>query len=642
MTPSEKSLSQILQIEGNQEHYFIPKYQRPYKWGRENWNALLRDIDEDQDHFMGSIICVARRPDSYVPGEEIFFELIDGQQRLTTLSLLLCAIYRKLGNLRPSAEDGESAHNDFVLLRHGIAKKLIKEKPLAHLSPNEIERPVERSNKIASFTRLTPSSQNDNLTDYTYVLHECGLLKKRVCPAYWGNRRIAQCFLYFEQHIPTDIVGLTSLVEKINNLRFIHISVPSHSDAYRLFETLNNRGEPLSALDIIKNGLLAKIDQQKKDTIEDAFEKWKEMTDCLTEDENIQERYLRHFYHAFKNQPSVGIDGYPRATRSSIIRIYEALAKKDPSFILKALVYGALLYQQLVSPNSAYIARKSRRSIFVELSRVGAVPAHQVLLYLLSVEERGFVESEHTVDEIAEFLVRYFVRRNITDQPATNRLDSIFIDLIETCERLLGRGGKISSSFVRVHLTGNKIDKPADDIAFRKRLEDNLWNYNSGMARYVLCRLDESFSTREYAPNLWQRDERNLLLWTVEHVLPQTENLRSEWIEMIADGDKARARDIQEEWVDCLGNLTLSAYNSKLSDKPFPDKQISNEVTVAGDALYTGYQNGLALNNLPFKVLNSAGNFKEVSLASSRVWTAKEIEARNQAIVERLLKLFRL
>ena len=60
MTPSEKTLAQILQIEGNQENYFVPKYQRPYVWGQDNWDALLRDLDEDSEHFMGSIICVPR------------------------------------------------------------------------------------------------------------------------------------------------------------------------------------------------------------------------------------------------------------------------------------------------------------------------------------------------------------------------------------------------------------------------------------------------------------------------------------------------------------------------------------------------------------------------------------------------------
>lgn len=639
MTPSEKSLSQILQIEGNQEHYFIPKYQRPYKWGRDNWDDLIRDIGEDADHFMGSIICVPRTNDTAAPGEEKYFELIDGQQRLTTISLLLCAIYQKLEDSRPTDEDSETVHSDFLLLRNGIAKKLVKEKPIKQLSPND--EPAEKSTKAAFFPRLSPSTQSQNLADYLYVLVQCGLLKSSPYPNNWGNRRVAKCFSHFRDHLPSDMDELRSLVEQVNNLRFIHISVPTQSDAYRLFEALNNRGQPLSALDIIKNGLLARIEKQTHGAIDDAFEQWKEMTDLLTDDEAVQERYLRHFYHAFRHKPEINVKGIPRATRSTIIRIYESLAKSDPVKLLTALVDGAKLYQMLVNPEEAKLSAK-RRKILIDLDRIGAAPAYQGLLYFLSAEKDRQVENEVTVDEIAGYLARYFVRRNVTDQPGTNRLDAIFSGLIEACQNVISKGKKITASFVIAHLTNNKTDKPSDDEAFREYLEDNLWRYNDGMARYVLCKLDESYSSREYAPNLWKRDERGRFVWTVEHVLPQTGNLRKEWVDMLTGGDLIKANEIQESWGDCLGNLTLSGYNSKLSDKPFTTKQTSHEMTIAGDTINIGYKNGLALNTLSFRVPGMRGKGKEVALSSSKTWTATEIEARNVAITEKLLKIFKL
>lgn len=639
MTPSEKSLSQIMQIEGNQEHYFIPKYQRPYKWGRDNWDDLIRDIGEDADHFMGSIICVPRTNDTAAPGEEKYFELIDGQQRLTTISLLLCAIYKKLEDYRPTGEDSETVHSEFLLLRNGIAKKLVKEKPIAQLSPND--EPAEKSARAAFFPRLSPSTQSQNLADYLYVLVQCGLLKSSPYPNNWGNRRVAKCFTHFSDHLPSDMDALRSLVEQVNNLRFIHISVPTQSDAYRLFEALNNRGQPLSALDIIKNGLLARIEKQTPGSIDDAFEQWKEMTDLLTDDEAVQERYLRHFYHAFRHKPEINVKGIPRATRSTIIRIYESLAKSAPGKLLTALVDGAKLYQMLVNPEGAKLTAK-RRKIFIDLDRIGAAPAYQGLLYFLSAEKDKRVENETTVEEIAAFLARYFVRRNVTDQPSTNRLDAIFSGLIDACQKVLSTGKKITAPFVISNLAGNRTDKPSEDETFKRYLEDNLWRYNDGMARYVLCKLDESYSSREYAPNLWKRDERGRFIWTVEHVLPQTENLRKDWIDMLSSGDKAKATEIQELWCDCLGNLTLSGYNSKLSDKPFATKQASHEMTVAGDTIQIGYKNGLALNNIGFTVPVGAGKAKEATLATSKTWTAREIEARNVAVTNRLLKLFKL
>ncbi len=638
MTPSEKSLAQILQIEGNQEHYFIPKYQRPYTWGKDNWDDLLRDISEDTDHFMGSIICVPRSADTYSPGEERYFELIDGQQRVTTLSLLLCAIYVKLETLRPDIDDGENAQNDFLLLRSSLSKKLIKEKPKHQLSP--CDEPIDQSGKVAYFTRLRPSSQAQNLADYLYVLTNSGLLKNSPRPNNWGNRRIAKCFTYFEQQLPSNAEELGALIDRVNNLRFIHISVPSQADAYRLFEALNNRGQPLSALDIIKNGLLAKIEHKKHGSIDDAFERWKEMTDRLTDDDTVQERYLRHFYHAFKHRTEIGIKSIPRATRSTIIRIYEELAKANPELLLNSLVEGSHYYQMLVDPLNAKISVK-RRKIFIELDRIGSVPAYQGLLYFLYAEKNKLLESNNTLDDIADFLARYFIRRNITDQPGTNRLDSIFSGLIDTCQKEVKAKRQIGASLVIDYLKNSKTDKPADDNTFRDGLLNDLWWYNDGMARYVLCRLDESFAGREYETDLWKRDDKGRYIWTVEHVLPQTDNLRKDWIEMIAGGDAAKARNIQEEWVNCLGNLTLSGYNSKLSDKPFAIKQESHEMTIAGDKLNIGYKNGLALNNLPFQP-DKSNKAKEITLANTKVWTVTEIEARNHAIVTRLMKLFKL
>lgn len=93
------------------------------------------------------------------------------------------------------------------------------------------------------------------------------------------------------------------------------------------------------------------------------------------------------------------------------------------------------------------------------------------------------------------------------------------------------------------------------------------------MTRYLLVKLDESHHTREYAPDLWLRNEGDKYVWTVEHVLPQTEHIPSDWIKMIADGDKEKAAAVHEKHVDRLGNLTLSGYNSKLAAAAFDKKQ---------------------------------------------------------------------
>ena len=101
----------------------------------------------------------------------------------------------------------------------------------------------------------------------------------------------------------------------------VKIEVSTHSDAFTLFETLNNRGIPLSALDLIKNKLLAVLEKQGHETLDANFEKWNNLLEDLSEDYAIQQRYLCQFYSAFKYKPDVEVKGISRATRSTLIRM---------------------------------------------------------------------------------------------------------------------------------------------------------------------------------------------------------------------------------------------------------------------------------------------------------------------------------
>src|SRR5690349_2021450 len=95
MKPSELTFAGLVGIEGNQWHYHIPRFQREYVWRKHNWSKLLEDIyDNDPGHYMGSVICV-HEENELSPSNELIYEVVDGQQRLTTLSLLLAAIYFK-------------------------------------------------------------------------------------------------------------------------------------------------------------------------------------------------------------------------------------------------------------------------------------------------------------------------------------------------------------------------------------------------------------------------------------------------------------------------------------------------------------------------------------------------------------------
>ncbi len=631
MNAHSMSFSKIVSSDqGAREHYHVPKYQREYTWGKWNWERLLQDIDEnDSGYFMGSLICVSDG-DPASPGDEFIYEVVDGQQRLTTLSLLMMAIYQRLTELQETCEFAdEDDRQDFQNSLTSLRNKLVKKKREGEFRSDEFGGWKEQSKMC--FLRVRPSSQNRNLEDYLYLLSEIGLIKDREKPKYLGVRSMCRAHRFFLDSIPTDVKELLALVAKINQLNFVHISVSSQADAFTLFETLNNRGVPLSAIDIIKNKMLAEMEKQHQVNIDDSYDRWQEIIAAVP-DATDQERFLRHFYHAFRWDPLIGVKGIPRAIKSKIIAIYEKLIKSNAQSLFGRLCDMAELYGRLIAPEENGWSESLQQQL-TDLARINAAPAYQVLLYLFSRPQANIAEPDFWLRAV-DLLQRYYVRRNVTDYPGTRDLDQGHMDLIQACQERLTGGDKLTFDFFRDKLLATGRFASRQD--FEKALRGGMYSSNVLMTRYLLVKLDETHHSREYAPDLWARNEGDKYVWTVEHVLPQSENIPGAWVDMIADGDSKQAARLHEQHVDRLGNLTLSGYNSKLATAPFEKKQtLAENRKFLGHKINIGYRNGMALNNLKFPVDGT-----ELALATAPKWTPEMIEARTNCMVDILLEMY--
>ncbi|HKK44295.1 MAG TPA: DUF262 domain-containing HNH endonuclease family protein [Balneolaceae bacterium] len=613
MKANELKLGQLLATTANVEHYYVPKYQREYTWGKNEWRQLLQDIEEnDKGYFMGSIICV---PKERGGGYPTIYDLIDGQQRLTTIGIILAAIYRKY-----ELSDFE-IDEDLTFKKSTIKKRLIIE---GDKDLND-ELALTKNNKDW-YMRVRPSAQGDNLDDYLYLISSVGLLKDVSKPKYFGNRRIGLAFNYFFNELPEERSELDNLLNKIETLTFVHITADSQADAFVLFESLNNRGVPLSIMDIVKNKMLGELETEGNLNLDEAFDKWQILLKKLP-DYKIQERFLRHYYNAFKEDREIDIEGQTRATRANLVRIYEEnISKGDELWLLKDLIKESEVYSKLVYPEN----RKgdNLKRYLKELLFLGSAPVFSFLLYLEQLE----IDPKEKV-QIYRLLCDYFFRRKLTDKPATRSLDYIFLNLIRYCRNKNKEGEKIRWIDIESELTQNKEYPIADLNTVVETLKDDIYLQNRVSTWYALYRLETSFSERDYQPNLWGKDG-DKFIWTVEHVLPQGENIPAEWVNMIANGDYKKAKKIHASYVHKIGNLTLTLHNSKLSNRSFDKKQTLKKVNVDGREVKIGLKNRLALNKLKFRDNGSLTSLDEV-----RVWNDEHIKERSKKLIQELIKL---
>ena len=600
----------IAQIFSNEKSilYNIPKYQREYTWGQKEWGLLFNDvIENDKGYFLGSIICV---DDSVSAWSDAILEVIDGQQRLTSISILLIALYNKLNKMKSQLdEDGLTDLNN-------IKRELV----------------VKRDGK--NISRLKPQVQNNNRDDYFSLLCENDLLLDCEKKNNAGNRRIYRAYYYLSNLIDkyieevqkddsdlNEIDILFELVNKFNSAILVSIQVETHKDAYMLFESLNNRGVPLSAIDLIKNLLISVSDRDGKS--EECYYKWKNILSYLGDNYSVQERFFRQFYNAYRdelNRPykTEGKIKYALgylATKSTLLDIYEKLIKTDYEKFLNRVEKEAKNYSILIcNTNEDDVIEELEQPLF-NLDRIQGSPSYILLLYLLSNKDELNLNNK-IIANIINYLTKFFVRRNITDYPNTRNLTKIFMDLIALIKDK--QGTEIYDLIIN-NLTANS----SSDEIFEAKLKGSIYLENPDATRFLLCYYEDKFKTNEIYTNLWSRDNSNKYIWTIEHIFPEGENIPVEWVNMIANGDKNLAIEYLNNYVHTLGNLTITGYNQNLSNLSFEKKK--NRVNKDGN--YIGYRNGLKLND---------------DVVSKNAWHIEDIKERTNRLVDFFMKEFEL
>ena len=247
-------------------------------------------------------------------------------------------------------------------------------------------------------------------------------------------------------------------------------------------------------MDLIKNHLLAQAERQNIMPVEAAFKRWNEMLTNLGDSYANQDRFLRHYYNAFKaDLPHVS--RAPLATKANLIRIYEVLVEADGVNFLDQIIQASRYYGRITG---VLDDETDLDAAFRRLERIQGAPSYVLLLWLLR-KRTELALTEYQLIAITELLTSFFVRRNLTGSPQTYALPGLFTGIISR----LAKGEEIDVvETVRAQLAASTVR----DDAFRQALLESIYDGNTDVARFVLTTLTEDEMTKESHTDLWRRE----------------------------------------------------------------------------------------------------------------------------------------
>ena len=536
--------------------YVIPLYQRTYSWEEEQWEQLWDDLLEvyvlvsPKNHFIGSVV-TQQVPSS--PEETSRYTLIDGQQRMTTLFILLSVI-QKHSETENGTQDrlAEEIKETCLTNKFGVGDERIK------LIPSQRDRDAFAA-VVNGLTAPSGTQIGKVQAYFGKVLKECDRDGNEI-----DLRNLYRCI--------------------VNHLDMVSIRLDQNDSPNRIFESLNNTGMALSVADLIRNYLLMNIKNPEHQ--EQAYnEYWYPMEQLFAG--GTKDVAADFFWHYLMMKGSL-----PRKDET-----YDEIQKRfDPHTparsveALKDFAKFSCYYAQLAGIKTSNLDSALSEQID-RLNQWQVAVSYPFLMKAMDNVASGNIKQDELV-EVIRLVESFVVRRAVCSVP-TNQLRRIFAQMSEQ------RSDEDIVGFTRKHLSENRW--PSDDdfrsafVNFRLYIPSRL-----NRTRLVLNSLEASFGHKE-SPEL--KDGI-----TIEHIMPQT--LSDEWREDLGSD----ATDVHNQWLDTVGNLTLTGYNSELSNKPFAEKKVA-----------------LAESN--FALNAKIDNFE--------VWNEKSIQRRAGQLAECALKIWK-
>ncbi|HFT5904159.1 TPA: DUF262 domain-containing protein [Bacillus cereus] len=513
--------------------YVVPRFQREYSWTVDELTELWKDILislkygkeklKAEEYFIGSLVLIGGNTSSH-------FEIIDGQQRLTSITVLFSALvetFREMGEEKLArgcymyVEGNDSDFTEFFRLENKRSSDYIK-------------RTIQNFNK----EKLEATTSEQKKLKFAYDFFKKKLKEKTLIEDMNSFMELSE-----EVNTETHKKYLHAIREQILHLKTIYITVADKDEAYNIFETLNAKGLDLSIVDLIKNQIFKVLkDEHPTDY---AKKQWENLVLNLNERENQTDLnvFFRHFW----------VSKYEQITESKIYKSFTRIIPREDKVEMKAfldtLVDESKNYQLITSPHSEDWKEQQFKDIYRSLTALSifrVISPRPLLLALLKSRQKGNISQEYLIKSLEAIEHFHFVFSTICSSSASG-LESKYSKF---AREVRGADNKQDCHKIINNLIQYLKDKMPDYDKFMTRFDTKL-KYSTEYTREKKV-IQYFFKKLEY--HYRQKKELEISDLTIEHILPQSSK------EIISS---------------TIGNLLplSQELNSKCKDKVLGDKK---------------------------------------------------------------------
>lgn len=497
----------------------VPIYQRVYSWTEDECRRLWNDIltagahDPASSHFTGSIVYIEREEGTKTATQPDL--IIDGQQRLTTVMLLLAALAAHLER-EPEGQ----------------------QEPVVGFSPEKIRWTYLKNHLESDDRRFKLILSKTDEDAFKTVLEDSTERPDQ-------NSRVWTNFRFFESKLSSPDVDVPALCRGLLGLVIVDVSLRRGVDDPQLvFETMNSTGRKLSQADLIRNFVLMDLEPEQQADLYRTY--WHPMERLFTGPHEAKfDEFVRHYL-------TLKTGAIPKV--NAIYDAFKAHTHREEGIGHDRQHTARDLYKYAEWFSAMALGKEEHpllRGAFQDLEQLRATVVYPFLLRVYA-DYHASTLSAAQFRTILDGVTAYIFRRAVCQIP-TNSLNTTFANLTDAIKP----GDYVDSIMARLQLGANYRRFPTD-AEFKDALR-SMDFYHFKRAHYFFRKLEnhgrkEAVSTADY---------------TIEHIMPQNKNLSSEWREALGPDWAA----IQEENLHKLGNLTLTGYNSEYSDRPFTVKR---------------------------------------------------------------------